>query len=395
LSSVLMAAEIAMAFVVLTGAALLIRSFVGLLSEDPGFRSKGVLAVEVPLPGSRYDGTKISQFLNNQLLPAVRALPDVKEAAAANCAPLSLRPTEHSRFATRFGIEGRTFEAGRFPVAQLRWVTPEYFRVLGIPLRRGHWLTKEDEDKPRYLINETLARRFFPNEDPTAKRLLMGVVDPNPAPVEIAGVVGDARDMGLDETAVPTLYVISTSPNMTLLVETSSTRPGDAVGLLTSIRQAIHRADPEIAITRADLLDRYVADSLGRRRFALTLLAAFGGLAALLTAAGIYGLLAYTLSGRVREFGIRAALGASPLSLVRMVIREGAAVAVPGLVAGAALSFAFARSMKTLLYRLSPTDPLALAAVALFVSAIVLVSVWLPARRASRVDPSVALRVEY
>jgi len=190
---------------------------------------------------------------------------------------------------------------------------------------------------------------------------------------------------------VPTLYLISSSPRMTLLIEAAV----DPMALLAPIREAIHRADPEIAVTRADPLDRYVADSLAQRRIALTLLAAFGGLAAFLTAAGIYGLLAYTLSGRVREFGIRAALGASPVSLVYMTMREGAAPAIPGLAAGVALSLAFARLMKTLLYRLSPTDPLSLAVVSLFVSAIVLLSVWLPAKRAARVDPSVALRVQH
>jgi len=391
LSSILMAAEIAMAFVVLMGAALLVRSFVGLLSEDPGFQAKGVLAMEIPLPGSRYDWDKAGRFLNTQLLPAVRALPGVKDVAATNCAPMSLRPTEQMRFATRFGIEGRTFEPGRFPVAQLRWVTPDYFRVLGIPLRRGRWLTEADDGKPRYLVNEALVHRFFPREDPTAKRLIMNVMDPHQELIEIAGVVGNVRDLGLDEAAVPTLYLISSSPRMTLLIEAAV----DPMALLAPIREAIHRADPEIAVTRADPLDRYVADSLAQRRIALTLLAAFGGLAAFLTAAGIYGLLAYTLSGRVREFGIRAALGASPVSLVYMTLREGAAPAIPGLAAGVALSLAFARLMKTLLYRLSPTDPLSLAVVSLFVSAIVLLSVWLPAKRAARVDPSVALRVQH
>jgi len=391
LSSLLMAAEIAMAFVVLTGAALLVRSFVGLLSEDPGFRSKGVLAMELPLPGSRYDSNTAGRLLHTQLLPAVRALPGVQDVAAANCAPLSLRPTEHSRFATRFGIEGKAFEPGRYPVAQLRWVTPNYFQVLGIPLRRGRWLTEADDEKPRYLINETLARRFFPREDPTARRLILGVLDPQPEAFEIAGVVGDVREMGLDEPAAPTLYQITSSPSMTLLIKSA----GRPMSLAAPVREAIHAADSGIAVGRTEPLDGYLADSLARTRFALTLLAAFGGLAAFLTAAGIYGLLAYSLSSRVRELGVRAALGASPGSLIYMILREGAAVAIPGLVAGVALSLAFARLMKTMLYRLSPTDPLSLAAVGLLVSAIVLLSAWLPARRAARVDPSLALQSQY
>jgi putative ABC transport system permease protein len=390
IGSILIAAEVAMAFVVLAGAALLLRSFVALLGEDPGFQSKGVLAMEIPMPTSRYDDTKSAEFWKAHLMPAVRALPGVDDVAAANCAPMTLAPTAHGRFATRFAIEGRTFDPGRYPVAQYRWMSPGYFRVLGIPLKRGRWLTEADRDQPRYLINETLARQYFPHEDPTAHRLIMGVMDTHRDLIEIAGVVGDVRDMGLDEAVPPTLYMISSSPLMTLLVKTA----GDPARLAAPIRDAIHRADPEIAVLKTAPLTQYVADSLARRRFALTLLAAFGGLAALLTAAGIYGLLAYSVSGRAREFGIRAALGATPANLLRMILTEGAAVTIPGLFAGLAVSLACARLMKTLLYRLSPMDPLSLAAAGLLLAVITVLSVWLPARRAARVDPGAALRLE-
>lgn len=308
----------------------------------------------------------------------------------ANCAPMSLSPTGRFRFATRFGIEGRTFDPGRYPVAQYRWVTPEYFRVLGIPLKRGRLLAEADRDKPRYLINETLARQFFSGEDPTAHRLIMGVMDPRQGAVEIAGVVGDVRDMGLDEPVQPTLYMISSSPRMILLVKTG----GDPMRLAAPIREAIHRADPEVAVLRTAPVAQYVADSLARRRFALTLLAAFGGLAALLTAAGTYGLLAYSVSGRAREFGIRAALGATPATLLRMILQESAAVTIPGLAAGVVVSLAGARLMKSLLYGISPQDPLSLAAAGALLCVISVLSVWLPARRAARVDPGAVLRVE-
>jgi putative ABC transport system permease protein len=390
LGSILIATEVAMAFVVLTGAALLVRSFAALLSEAPGFDAKGVLAMEVPMPSSRYDWDKAARLLNTQLLPAVRALPGVENVAAANCAPMSLSPTGRFRFATRFGIEGRTFDPGRYPVAQYRWTSPDYFRVLGIPLKRGRWLTEADRNQPRYLINETLARQFFPHEDPTLHRLIMGVMDPHRDLIEIAGVVADVRDLGLDEPVPPTLYMISSSPRMTLLAKTA----GDPMRLAAPIRDAIHRADPEIAVLKVAPVAQYVADSLARRRFTLTLLAAFGGLAALLTAAGIYGLLAYSVSGRTREFGIRAALGATPANLLRMILTEGAAVTIPGLAAGLAASLAFARLMRSLLYRLSPIDPLSLTAAALLLAIITMLSVWLPARRAASVDPGAALRVE-
>jgi predicted permease len=390
LGSTLIAAEVAMAFVVLMGTALLVRSFVGLLSEDTGFQAKGVLAMEVTMPSSRYDWNKAARFLNTQLLPAVRAVPGVEDVAAANCAPMSLSPTEHSRFATRFGIEGRTFEPGRNPVAQFRWVTPDYFRVLGIPLKSGRWLTEADRNQPRYLVNETLARRFFPHEDPPAHRLIMGVMDPHQDLIEIAGVVGDVRDMGLDDAVAPTLYVISSSPSMALLVKTA----GDPMRLAAPIRKAIRGADAEVAVLKTAPVAQLVADSLAQRRFALVLLAAFGGLAAALTAAGIYGLLAYSVSGRVREFGIRAAVGATPTNLLRMILKEGAAVTIPGLAVGGAASLACARLMKSLLYRLSPVDPVSLAGAGLVLALITVLSVWLPARRAARVDPGAALRAE-
>jgi putative ABC transport system permease protein len=177
---------------------------------------------------------------------------------------------------------------------------------------------------------------------------------------------------------------------MTLLVKTA----GDPMRLAAPIREAIHRADPEIAVLKAAPVAQYVADSLARRRFALILLAAFGGLAALLTAAGIYGLLAYSVSGRAREFGIRAALGATPANLLRMILKEGAAVTIPGVAVGVAVSLACARLMSGLLYHLSPMDPLSLAAAGVLLSVITVLSVWLPARRAARVDPGAALRVE-
>ena len=390
LSSVLIAAEVAMAFIVLSGASLVVRSFVGLLNEDPGFRAQGVLAMSVPLPSSVYDGSKAARLLNTQLLPSVRALPGVSDAAAVNCAPMSLGPTEHTRFATRFGIEGRTFEAGHYPVAQLRWISPDYFHVLEIPLRSGRWLTEADAGEPRYLINETLARRFFPHTDPAAHRLIMGVLDPHPAPIQIVGVAADVRDMGLDEPPPPTLYLVGASPDMTLLVKTA----GDPMRLAGPIRAAVHRADPDAAVTGIAPVAQYVAESLAARRFSLMLLAVFGGLALLLTAAGIYGLLAYSVSGRAREFGIRAALGASPGSLLRMILREGAAVTIPGLAVGLALSLACGRFVESLLYHLSPADPISFAAVGLMLSAIALLSFWLPARRAARVDPGVALRLD-
>jgi len=310
--------------------------------------------------------------------------------AAVNAAPMSLSATEHSRFATRFSIQGRTFDSGSFPVAQGRWITAEYFRVLSIPLKEGRWLAETDRNKPIVLINQTLARRFFPYGDAVGKQLIRGVMDPQPQSSEIVGVVEDVRDMGLDQEVEPTIYSITTSSQMTLLVKTASGSPE----LARAVRDAIRGVDPDMPVTRIQPLGQNVADSLARRRLALTLLAIFGGMAAFLTAAGIYGLLAQSVNARVREFGVRAAIGAAPGELVVMILREALALTGPGIVVGVILALAFARVMKGFVYQLSPADPISMASAAAFVLVLTCLAAWLPARRAAAVDPAVALRSE-
>ncbi len=380
LGRVLLAGEIAMAFLVLAGAALLARNFAALLSEAPGFQAERILEIpNLPL-GGHWD----------KLAPALRGLPGVQEVAAVNSAPMSLGPAEHSRFATRFGIQGRTFDSGSFPVAQTRWSTPDYFRLLGVPLLRGRWLTESAADQDRVLINETLARRFFPNQDPIGQQLILGVMDPKQSSNEIVGVVGDVRDLGLDQEVEPMFYDISTSPAMTLLVKTDA----DPLQFATAVREAIQRVDPEIPISKIQPLAQNVADSLARRRFALTLLGIFGAMAALLTAAGVYGLLAYSVNARVREFGVRGAIGASRGDLVAMILGEAARLMAPGLAAGLILALAFSSVMKSFVYRISPLDPWSLVSAAGFLVLLTLVSAWIPARRASAVDLATALRAD-
>ncbi len=378
LGFVLLAGEIAMAFLVLAGAALLARNFAALLSEAPGFQAERILEIpNLPLSG----GT-------DKLTPALRQIPGVQDVAAVNSAPMSLGPTEHGRFATRFGIQGRVFDKGSFPVAQIRWGTPGYFRVLGIPLRSGRWLTASEADQNRVLINETLARRFFPSQDPVGQQLILNVMDAKQSSNEIVGVVGDVRDLGLDREVEPMFYVVSTGPVMTLLVKTRS----DPARFAAAVRQAIRAVDPEIPISKIQPLAQNVADSLARRRFALTLLGIFGAMAALLTAAGVYGLLAYSVNARVREFGVRGAVGASRLDLVVMILREAATLMAPGLAAGLILLIAFSSVMKTFVYRLSPLDPLSLVSAGAFLIVLTLLSAWIPARRAAAVDLATALR---
>jgi len=303
---------------------------------------------------------------------------------------MSLGLTEHSRFATRFGIQGKVFDKGSFPVTQYRWSTLDYFQVLGIPLRQGRWLTESEADQNRILINETLARRFFPNHGPVGQRLILGVMDPKQNSVEIAGVVGDIRDLGLDQEVEPMFYGISTGPVMTVLVKTTA----DPIQFSSAVREAIRAVDPEIPISKIQPLAQNVADSLARRRLALTLLGIFGAMAALLTAAGVYGLLAYSVNARVREFGVRGAVGATRWNLVAMILREAAMLMAPGLAAGLILAMVFANVMKSFVYQLSPLDPLSLASAGGFPVLLTLLSAWIPARRAAAVDLATALKAD-
>jgi predicted permease len=375
---VLLAGEVAMAFLVLAGAVLLARNFAALLSEAPGFQAERILEIpNIPLNGGW-----------DKLAPALRRLPGVQDVAAVNSAPLSLGPTEHSRFATRFGIQGRVFDKGSFPVAQIRWATPDYFQVLGIPLRRGRWLTASEADQNRVLINETLARRFFPNQDPLGQQLILGVMDPKQNSNEIVGVVGDVRDLGLDQEVEPMFYSIFTGPVMTLLVKTGA----NPVQFATAVREAIRAVAPEIPLSKIQPLAQNVADSLARRRFALTLLSIFGAMAALLTAAGVYGLLACSVNARIREFGVRSAIGASRWDLVSMILGEASMLMAPGLAAGLILALVFSSLMKSFVYRRSPLDPLSLVGAGAFLVLLTLISAWIPARRAATVDLATALR---
>jgi predicted permease len=388
LSSVLMAGEVAMALVVLSGAALLTRNFAELLNQDPGFQTNHVWTIpKIPLRGG-WDQSE--ELFATRLAPALRDIPGVVDVAAVNSAPLSLGLTEHSRYATRFGIEAQAFDSGKYPVAQNRWITPDYFRVLGIPLKSGRWLAEADRGKPRILVNETLARRFFRNRDPLGKQLVLGVMDTNRNLNEIVGVVGDVRDLGLDREPEPTLYTLAAGPVMTLLVKTSV----DSQGFAATLRETIHRVDPEIPVTKVQPLQQNLADSLARKQFALILLAIFGGMAAILTAGGVYGLQTESVNARVREFGVRAAVGAAPRELVFLIVRETLALAIPGLALGATFSVLFARVIQSEVDTLSAVDPLSIAIAAVFLLVLTLLSAWLPARRAAAVDPATALRSE-
>lgn len=379
------AAEVALAFVVVVGAGLLYASFVAIHNEDGGFDSHGVVTAQI-MTGRDWPGS--AQLFQQQIAPRLLALPGVKQVASANAAPMTLGRTEYSRFATRFGLVGRSFEAGRFPVAQLRWVSPEYFETLRIPLKSGRYLRASEAKQPGYVINETLAKRFFPGEDPVGKFIVTGVVSPSPQNVPILGVVGDVRDLSLDEEPRPTLYSWGISPGIHVLVRVE----GNEAALLPAIREVLRNADSDATIRREASLSAVVEGSLAKRRFALYLLGAFAALAILLTAVGVYGVISYSVSRRVREFAIRFALGAQRWDVRRLVLLNFALPTVAGLAVGGWLAYLFAKAMHTQLYKLSPYDPGVLLSAAGGLVVLVVISALRPAGKAASVPVANVVR---
>jgi hypothetical protein len=310
--------------------------------------------------------------------------------AAANMAPMSLDRTEISRYTTRFSLKEAAAERDAHPVAQLRWISEDYFRVLGIPLRRGRLFSAADKEKPRRIINAALAREFFPGQDPIGKELLLGVDTQQPETVEIVGVVADTRDLGVDMEPQPAIYTLAVSPVVTLLVRTG----GDPMRLSPLTSEIVRRVAPEAPVTRIRTVDQLVDSSLLRQRFALWLMSAFAGLAALLCLVGVYGVLAYGISRRQREFGIRAALGASRPAVVRLVILQALRITAVGLIVGAAIFWSGSRLLESMLFKVSVRDPITWTAAVIVLALISLLAATLPAIRAASVDLASSLRSE-
>ncbi len=388
IGSGLMISEIAFSFVVLGSALLLMRSFTTLLAVHSGFESSHVLAMNVWLPAGADGWEGTAKLFEDKLKPSLRAVPGVEVVASANMAPLSLGRTETSRWATRFGVKGVQYSEGAFPVAQIRFVTEDYFAALKIPLLRGRTLTAADRKKPLWLINDTLARQFFPGLDPVGRELLTDMGTPQPSPVTVAGVVGDVRDLSLDAPPRPTIYALAVSPGVTILLRTTAGPRSVAPAVQDIIRQAV----PDAPITRVQPLDAIVAGSLSRYRFALELMMGFAAIAAALSLIGIYGVVAYSVGRRTREFGVRSAIGAGPRDLIRLVVWEGARLSAMGILAGVLLFGFVSRLFRSVLFQVSTMDGITLALTAAIVIALSMLALAIPARRASMVNPNAALR---
>jgi putative ABC transport system permease protein len=389
--SSLVVAELALAVVLVLGAGLLIKSFWQLQQVDPGFDASRVLKVQYQLPRSRYpvdfqrwpDFPSIHRF-NGALLSRVAALPGVESAAIATSHPLD------AGFTNSFVIVGREGESRDLPEMSMRQVTPDYFRTLRVPIIRGRLLENRDGTTapPVVLLNESAAQRFFPAGDELGQQIAFWGVR-----WTIVGVIGNERFHGLTETAPIAAYMpLAQAPSRggggALLVRTT----GEPERLASAVHGAIAEIDPALAIFGMEPLANTVTESIGTERFLMMLLVLFAALALVLAGVGVYGVLTYTVAQRTRELGIRLALGASPGTVMRLVIGQVARLMVCGLGAGVMLGVGFSRSLRGLLFGVSTTDPATYAGVLILLGAVAMLATLLPLRRAVRVDPTVALR---
>jgi putative ABC transport system permease protein len=394
----LVVAELALTVVLTIAAALLIRSFARLQSVPPGFSVDKALAADLPLSSVKYSNDETRTNAVNNLLERVRAIPGVRSAAVTTLLPLTGGgPTIH------FNIRGRP-PAGpeQFTMAGYRSVSGSYFETLSIPLLRGRLLDDRDkEGSPRVIVvNETMARQYFPGEDPLGHYIQLGAL-PDPDPqypyMQIVGVVGDVKqqpdveaksEMFVPYAQFPDEFMRRMFSLVTLVVHTS-TPPAQVI---PQVRAAVQAIDPDQPLANVRTLDDVVAASVSQPRFRTTLLGVFAAIALTLAAIGVYGLLAHGVAQRINEFGVRMALGASPSGVVRLVMRQGLVLALTGVAIGLVLAVAAVRALNSVLFEVTPWDPVAWFVASATLLVVALLASWLPARRALRVDPVVALR---
>jgi putative ABC transport system permease protein len=388
----LVVVETALAVLLAVGAGLLVRSFSRLTAVDPGFRAGGVLTLRVPLAGSQYDDDARTAAFYNAALERVRSVPGVEAAGAVSSLPMS-----GSEGISGFIVEGMTRPAsGQMPMADRREATPGYFEAMGLSLRHGRFFRDGDaKDAPRVaIVDESLARTYWPNADPIGKRLHRGSFDDkDPKWITVVGVVGNVRNSGLHVEPRPQVYYPfdqAVTRQMSIAVRTQ----GDPVRLAKAVRDAIHSVDPNQPVSDVMTMNQRIDRSLAGRRFNLVLLGLFAGLAVVLAAVGIYGVMSYQVAQRTREMGLRMALGARRGNVLGLVVREAGVLALAGLGAGLVLSFAATRVMASLLYGVRANDPTTLAAVSICLALVSLAAAYVPGQRATRVDPMVALRAD-
>jgi putative ABC transport system permease protein len=385
----LVISEVALALVLLIGAGLLIKSFVRLQRVELGFNPENVLTMQLSLPFANYKEPNQVTAFYTQLTERVRHLPGVQAVGIVSRLPLA-----GDRSTSSLAIEGRPVETGKSPEAHFRIITPDYFRAMGMVLRDGREFTADDraDAPPVVIINETVARTFWPGEQALGKRVKLGP-NPNSPWVTVVGVVNDARNFGLDAEAKSEVYVsyLQNPPNRVRLV----VRTGpDPTSVLAAIKREIQMMDKDLPVAQVRTMEQLLGEAVAQRRLNMVLLAVFSSVALLLAAVGLYGVMAYSVTQRTHEIGVRMALGAQSADVMRLIVGQGMVLTLIGVGTGIVGAFLLTRVMSGLLYGVSATDPVIFGSIALLLTAVAFLACYLPARRASKVDPMVALRYE-
>ncbi len=396
LRSTLVVAQVALSLVLLIGAGLMLRSFAELQASSPGVDPSGVVTAGVVLPGARYTEEAPRRQFYRRVIDRLESTPGVEAAAAVTPLPLSMNGWQ-----TSYAVEGFPEpELGKFPTNDIARIMPDYFRTMGIRLQRGRTFTwQDDENAPLVaIIDETFANTWFASTDPIGKRIKINAGHPPPGGppppwVTVIGVVNHVKNYGIDQESRVEVYVpFMQSPltHMTLVVKGR----GDAASIGQAMRQAVREADPTLPVFTIRTMEEYLARTLTNKRLLMVVLALFAGVALTLAAVGIYGVMSYAVAQRTSEIGIRMALGAHPSDVLRLVVGQGILLTAAGLAIGLAAAYWLTRLLTTMLFGVSVTDATTFTGVTLVLAAVAFLATWIPARRAARVDPLVALRYE-
>nr|MBA3767276.1 ABC transporter permease [Acidobacteriota bacterium] len=392
LRGALVVSEIALSLVLLICAGLLIKSVMRLRNVNPGFNPDNLLTMNVWLPSAKYPKAPAWLGFYDQMLQRIKAVPGVQAAGVVSVLPLS------TNFDGRtLEVEGQPKAPGESPEVELYIATPDYLRAMEIPTLKGRALSEQDGVNAPHvaLLSETMARRFWPNEDPLGKRIRFLNSDPEEKRPwkSVVGVVSDVKQKGLDAEGTMQFYLpLAQQPSsaMTLVVRTAAA-PST---MIAPVRREILALDQDQAAFNIATMDQLRAESTALRRFSMSLLALFAGVALTLAAVGIYGVIAYSVTQRTHEIGIRLALGAETRDVLKLVVGQGLKLAVLGVGLGLIAAFALTRVLSSLLYGVSATDPVIFTSLSLLLAVVALLACLIPARRATKVDPMVALRYE-
>jgi putative ABC transport system permease protein len=387
----LIVAEVALTFVLLVAAGLLIRSLMRIQAVDPGFRASQLTAFELVLPGKRYSSPQSRISFFEQLLARLNATPGVDSAAAISILPLSGMDSGEG-----VTVEGHVSSGSdEAPIVQRREITPDYFKVIGVPLLKGRvFMAQDHADAPLALVvNETFARQMLPGKDPLGVRVRLGRAGNQNPWRAIVGVVGDVHSSSLTAAPRPQFYLPHTQWNrsgMTIVMKS----PLAQAELIAAAKANVKALDPALPVTKVRTMESVLSTATVGPRFSALLLAIFAGLALLLALIGIYGCVAWAVGQRTPEIGLRMALGAQPFDLLRLIVGQGIKPVLIGLALGLTGAGALTRLMRGLLFGVSATDPVTFVVIATSLLVVTLLACWIPARRATKVDPMTALRSE-